>query len=76
VEALKSLDRKTLRMLTELADEAGVLSLFAPLGRDEVYTVTLRVPLVDRMAVAPVAVDRPLLAAWTDGAPAGIVATL
>ncbi|MDA0566442.1 VLRF1 family aeRF1-type release factor [Streptomonospora sp. S1-112] len=55
--------------------EPGVgRALFAPVTGDEVHTLTVQVPLDDCAVLAPHPYLRPLAAALTLGAPAGVVA--
>lgn len=81
-------ERQVLYALTErLEDLASTLNwlldprtpglgraLFAPLRGGDVRTLSVQVPLADLVVLQPVAFLRPLVSAWADGMPAGIVA--
>ncbi|WP_283137950.1 VLRF1 family aeRF1-type release factor [Rhizohabitans arisaemae] len=57
------------------ASEPGLgRALFATIGRDELRTLTLQMPLGDLAVIEPTAYVRPLVAATTAGAPAGVAA--
>jgi len=47
-------------------------ALLAPVSRDEVETVSLQRPLVNRVVFEPTAYLRPLVAAWSLDGPAGV----
>lgn len=48
-------------------------ALFAPLSRPELFVVSIQLPLTTAVVLEPTAYLRPLVAAWTVGAPAGVV---
>jgi hypothetical protein len=48
-------------------------ALFTALGTGESYTVEMQTPLTDRVALGPRSHIAPLLGAWAEGSPVGIV---
>jgi hypothetical protein len=61
------------RLLDPAAPGQG-RALFAGVSDGQVRTVSLQVPLVDRVVVEPQAHLRPLVAAWSAAGPAGVAA--
>lgn len=61
------------RLLDPTASGVGRV-LFAGVSSDQVRSFSLQVPLVDRVVLEPQPYMRPLLAAWSNAGPAGVVA--
>lgn len=70
---LDSLSTEFEQVLSARAPGVG-RALFAPVSNGRVEIVSVQVPLVDKVDIAPMAQLRPLLCAWSEACPAGAVA--